>query len=163
MVGDQITGLVFRWQCLGEGSNRWPTVLLPFVLDKRMPDLNWKNPAVQQAMRDVAEFWVEKGIDGLRLDAFIHLAKADFRQTYPNPTAIRHLSLVTCFMPTYRKCISTYTILSPQSKPSTPDTYVVGEASSADPHLMVDYTTPGTDECDRGDYVQNFCGRQYSG
>ena len=36
-------------------------------------------------MLDIAEFWLKKGIDGLRLDAFIHIAKADFRQNYPAP------------------------------------------------------------------------------
>lgn len=34
-------------------------------------------------MGDVAEFWLNKGIDGLRLDAFIHIAKVDLAQNYP--------------------------------------------------------------------------------
>ena len=53
------------------------------LFDKRMPDLNWKNPEVRHAMLEIAEFWLEKGIDGLRLDAFIHIAKADLRQNFP--------------------------------------------------------------------------------
>lgn len=48
-----------------------------------MPDLNWKNPEVRHAMLEIAEFWLKKGIDGLRLDAFIHIGKADLRQNYP--------------------------------------------------------------------------------
>lgn len=48
-----------------------------------MPDLNWKNPEVRHAMTEIAKYWLEKGIDGLRLDAFIHIAKADLRQNFP--------------------------------------------------------------------------------
>lgn len=33
------------------------------------PDLNYDNEAVQQAMLDVVKFWVDKGVDGLRVDA----------------------------------------------------------------------------------------------
>ncbi|MBS0574124.1 MAG: DUF3459 domain-containing protein [Proteobacteria bacterium] len=32
------------------------------------PDLNFHNPAVQEAMLDVAHFWLERGVDGFRLD-----------------------------------------------------------------------------------------------
>lgn len=34
----------------------------------QQPDLNWRNPEVQQTMFDMVRFWLEKGIDGLRLD-----------------------------------------------------------------------------------------------
>ncbi len=33
------------------------------------PDLNWRNPAVEQAMFDVTRFWYKHGVSGLRLDA----------------------------------------------------------------------------------------------
>lgn len=33
-----------------------------------MPDLNYKNPEVQEAILDVIRFWLEKGVDGFRLD-----------------------------------------------------------------------------------------------
>lgn len=32
------------------------------------PDLNWRNPAVKQAIREMMEFWLKKGVDGFRLD-----------------------------------------------------------------------------------------------
>ncbi|WP_299025038.1 alpha-glucosidase [uncultured Thermanaerothrix sp.] len=37
---------------------------------KEQPDLNWRNPAVRQAMLDVFRFWLERGVDGFRLDVF---------------------------------------------------------------------------------------------
>jgi maltose alpha-D-glucosyltransferase/alpha-amylase len=37
------------------------------------PDLNFDNPAVQEAMFDVVRFWLDLGIDGFRLDAVPYL------------------------------------------------------------------------------------------
>jgi maltose alpha-D-glucosyltransferase/alpha-amylase len=37
------------------------------------PDLNFENPAVQEALLGVVDFWLEKGVDGLRLDAVPYL------------------------------------------------------------------------------------------
>lgn len=36
---------------------------------KEQPDLNWRNPAVKQAMWDAVRFWLDLGVDGYRLDA----------------------------------------------------------------------------------------------
>jgi alpha-glucosidase len=36
---------------------------------KQQPDLNWRNPAVRQAMWDAVRFWLDLGVDGFRLDA----------------------------------------------------------------------------------------------
>ncbi len=33
------------------------------------PDLNWRNPAVKEAMFDVTRFWYKRGVSGFRLDA----------------------------------------------------------------------------------------------
>lgn len=33
------------------------------------PDLNWLNPQVRRAMRDVLRFWLDRGVDGFRIDA----------------------------------------------------------------------------------------------
>ncbi len=42
---------------------------------KDQPDLNWRNPDVIKAMMDVIRFWMKRGVDGLRVDAFIMLYK----------------------------------------------------------------------------------------
>src|SRR3984957_452847 len=52
----------------------------------QQPDLNWRNPAVRQAIHDVMRFWLRKGVDGFRVDVIWHLIKdADFRDNPPNP------------------------------------------------------------------------------
>ena len=38
-----------------------------------MPDLNYDEPAVRQEMKDVAKFWLDRGVDGFRLDAVPHI------------------------------------------------------------------------------------------
>ena len=35
---------------------------------KEQPDLNWRNPEVKAAMFDVLRFWLERGVDGFRVD-----------------------------------------------------------------------------------------------
>ena len=50
------------------------------------PDLNWRNPAVRAAMHDVLRFWLERGVDGFRVDVIWHLMKdAGFRDNPANP------------------------------------------------------------------------------
>jgi maltose alpha-D-glucosyltransferase/alpha-amylase len=41
------------------------------------PDLNYDNPEVQEAMLDVIRFWLELGMDGMRLDAVPYLFERD--------------------------------------------------------------------------------------
>jgi oligo-1,6-glucosidase len=39
------------------------------------PDLNWEEPAVRQSIYDMLRFWLEKGIDGFRMDAITFISK----------------------------------------------------------------------------------------
>jgi alpha-glucosidase len=53
---------------------------------KEQPDLNWRNPAVQEAMFDVLRFWLQRGVDGFRVDVMWLMIKDDeFRDNPPNP------------------------------------------------------------------------------
>ncbi len=50
------------------------------------PDLNWRNPEVVQAMLGVLRFWLERGVDGFRVDVLWHLVKDEhFADNPPNP------------------------------------------------------------------------------
>ena len=42
---------------------------------KEQPDLNWRNPEVQQAMLGEMKFWLDKGVDGFRVDVMWHMIK----------------------------------------------------------------------------------------
>src|SRR3546814_13574958 len=53
---------------------------------KEQPDLNWRNPAVQEAMYDVLRFWFARGVDGFRIDVLWHMVKhADLPDNPINP------------------------------------------------------------------------------
>ena len=39
------------------------------------PDLNWENPEVRQALIDVTNFWINKGVGGFRIDAIVYIKK----------------------------------------------------------------------------------------
>jgi alpha-glucosidase len=53
---------------------------------REQPDLNWRNPAGEAAMLDVIRFWLERGVDGLRVDAVQKVIKDEhFRDDPPNP------------------------------------------------------------------------------
>ncbi|MCU7551880.1 alpha-amylase family glycosyl hydrolase [Chitinophagaceae bacterium LB-8] len=53
---------------------------------KEQPDLNLWNPEVQQEIKKVMQFWLDKGVDGLRIDVMWHLAKDEKLRDNPiNP------------------------------------------------------------------------------
>jgi alpha-glucosidase len=53
---------------------------------REQPDLNWRNPEVREAMYDVLRFWLERGVDGFRVDALRQLVKDErLRDNPPNP------------------------------------------------------------------------------
>ena len=54
---------------------------------KQQPDLNWRNPEVQHAMLNVLRFWLDRGVDGFRVDVIWHIVKDDhFRDNLPDPS-----------------------------------------------------------------------------
>ena len=42
---------------------------------RKQPDLNWENPKLRKEVDDIMKFWLKKGIDGFRMDAFQYVAK----------------------------------------------------------------------------------------
>lgn len=63
------------WQYCAERNQYYYASFLPF-----QPDLNYRNPEVKKAMFDVCRFWLQKGVDGFRLDIFNCIIKdKDFR------------------------------------------------------------------------------------
>ena len=54
---------------------------------KEQPDLNWRNPEVKAAMFDVVRFWLERGVDGFRIDVAHYIMKdPQLRDNPPNPS-----------------------------------------------------------------------------
>ncbi len=52
----------------------------------KQPDLNWRNPQVNEAMLNILRFWLQRGVDGFRVDGFEHIFKhTDFLDEPSNP------------------------------------------------------------------------------
>ncbi|MCM1013417.1 glycoside hydrolase family 13 protein [Brevibacterium sp. XM4083] len=56
-----------------EGSDDWYLHLF----DPTQPDLNWENPAVREAFEGILRFWLDRGVDGFRVDVAHGLIKAE--------------------------------------------------------------------------------------
>jgi maltose alpha-D-glucosyltransferase/alpha-amylase len=58
------------------------------------PDLNYENPAVQEAMIDVLKFWLDLGIDGFRMDAIPYLFEDEGTNCENRPRSHEYLKRV---------------------------------------------------------------------
>jgi alpha-glucosidase len=66
------------------------------------PDLNWHNPEVRAAMYAAMRFWLDRGVDGFRMDVLWLLLKdAAFRDNLPNPEWTPGAADFWSLLPTY--------------------------------------------------------------
>ena len=47
------------------------------LFSKKQPDLNWENPKLRREVYDMMNWWLEKGIDGFRMDVVNFISKVD--------------------------------------------------------------------------------------
>lgn len=111
------------------------------------PDLNLHHPEVQEAIKDVARFWMDRGVDGLRVDAanfFMHdrtfrdnpinreatapKRPYEFQQQIHNISQPENLT----FLEDLRRVLDAY-----------PDRFMVAELGEAPFDMVADYTVPG--------------------
>lgn len=68
-----------NWQSIF-GGDAWTQVddgqWYLHLFDTRQPDLNWENPEVHEEMESVLRFWLDRGVDGFRIDVAHGLIKA---------------------------------------------------------------------------------------
>ncbi|MFC0471637.1 alpha-glucosidase [Halalkalibacter kiskunsagensis] len=55
------------------------------LFSTKQPDLNWENEEVRKALYQMMNWWMEKGIDGFRVDAISHIKKINGLPDLPNP------------------------------------------------------------------------------
>lgn len=67
-------GVPNNWQSRFGGSGwEWDENTKQYyfhMFAKEQPDLNWQNPEIHKAILDMVKFWLDKGVDGFRLDVF---------------------------------------------------------------------------------------------
>ena len=108
---------------------------------KEQPDLNWRNINVRQAILDMMDFWLKKGVDGFRLDVFnAYFKDSKLRNNPPKPG-----------LAGFDRQHHIYDIDQPEMIPllaemrslldSYPEKYVVGETFMATPARAAVYSS----------------------
>jgi oligo-1,6-glucosidase len=70
----------YRWSIFDEKAYGWEfnkatnSYYLHYFADFQ-PDLNWENPALRQDIYKMMRFWLDKGVDGFRMDALAFISK----------------------------------------------------------------------------------------
>ncbi|NMF98291.2 alpha-glucosidase [Aromatoleum toluolicum] len=62
------------------------------LFTRRQPDLNWENPAARAAIHAMMRWWLDKGVDGFRIDAITHIKKANDLPDMPNPQGLAQVA-----------------------------------------------------------------------
>ncbi|MFD2446883.1 alpha-glucosidase [Bacillus sp. CGMCC 1.16607] len=62
------------------------------LFSKKQPDLNWENKEVREAIYGMMRWWLDKGIDGFRIDAISHIKKRPGLPDMPNPKNEKYVS-----------------------------------------------------------------------
>lgn len=58
--------------------------------DKKQPDLNWENETVRREVYDLMKFWMDKGVDGWRMDVIASISKYTDFPDYPEEPGRRY-------------------------------------------------------------------------
>ncbi|ULA67398.1 MAG: putative alpha-glucosidase [Nitrospira sp.] len=113
---------------------------------REQPDLNWTNPAVRDAIFGVVRFWLERGVDGFRLDAINWLGKDTNWPNNPCQLAWRsYYRQVHCYDRDQPPAHEALRALRAFVK-DRPETVFVGEASSDTPGGPAAFYGTGSDE-----------------
>lgn len=62
------------------------------IFSSKQPDLNWENAAVRKELYETVNWWLDKGVDGYRVDAISHIKKAPGFPDLPNPDGLDYVS-----------------------------------------------------------------------
>lgn len=105
------------------------------LFSKKQPDLNWENPKVREEVYQFMRFWLDKGIDGFRMDAVCMISKrldfadydlTDFGQViekvYTNGPRVHEF-----LQEMYQEALAPYDVMT------------VGEATGVTPQMANDY------------------------
>jgi hypothetical protein len=111
---------------------------------KGQPDLNWENPKVRREVYDILKFWLDKGIDGFRMDVITLISKDP---AYPDGPVIQNKAYGSY----YAGCASgpkVHEYLQEMNREvlSKYDIMTVGEAPHTSAEEAVPYTAAAREE-----------------
>jgi alpha-glucosidase len=99
----------------------------------QQPDLDWDNPEVEAAMHDVLRFWLNRGVDGFRIDVIYKIAKdPELRDNEPGRRHDEDWPTIHDRLRGIRRVIDEYD-----------DRMIAGEVYLLDLHRLVEYINTG--------------------
>ncbi|SFI29641.1 glycoside hydrolase family 13 protein [Halpernia frigidisoli] len=93
----------YRWSFFDVNSNAWKydqqtnSYYLHYFSQKQ-PDLNWNNPKLREEIYSMMKFWLDKGIDGFRMDAFQFISKDPTFPELPKETTSNSQNMIKYYM-----------------------------------------------------------------
>ena len=112
---------------------------------KKQPDLNWENEKVRQGVYDLMRFWMEKGVDGWRMDVIASISKYTDFPDYPSEEGKRY---ITGFMHQNGPRLHEFIHEMNRSVLADYDCMTVGEAPGSTPEIARLFTDPKRQELD---------------
>jgi alpha-glucosidase len=61
------------------------------LFSRRQPDLNWENEDMRLSIYKMINWWLDKGVDGFRVDAISHIKKEKGLEDMPNPQGLKYV------------------------------------------------------------------------
>lgn len=114
------------------------------LFSKKMPDLNWSSHNLRQEMYDIANFWSEKGVDGFRIDAVVHIDKDISYPQAENPGGRPYV--MADYYYANRPAVHDYCQEFYREVLAGKEIMTVGEAASATIEEALKYTAPEREE-----------------
>ncbi|SER72168.1 glycoside hydrolase family 13 protein [Salipaludibacillus aurantiacus] len=114
------------------------------LFSKKQPDLNWENPTVRQEVYDMMRWWLDKGIDGFRMDVINFISKVPGLPDAPNPEGKKYVSGSQYFMNGPR--IHEFLHEMHEEALKDYDVMTVGEMPGVGPDEAVNYTKEESEE-----------------
>ncbi|ANU24229.1 glycoside hydrolase family 13 protein [Planococcus donghaensis] len=108
------------------------------LFSKKQPDLNWENPEMRSAVYEMMRWWLDKGIDGFRMDVINMISKVPDMQDAPDGDASSQ----------FMNGPNVHTYLKEMNKQvlSHYDIVTVGESPGTTPKEARDYTAAQNQE-----------------
>ncbi|TCL62722.1 oligo-1,6-glucosidase [Hydrogenispora ethanolica] len=123
------------------GGSAWqydPATAMYYLhcFSKKQPDLNWDNPAVRREVQDIVRWWLDKGVDGFRMDV-INLISKDPR--FPDGPVAPGKLYADCSLALNGPRVHEYLRELHQNVLSKYDIMTVGETGGVTPAIARDY------------------------
>ncbi len=109
---------------------------------KEQPDLNWRNPEVRAEMMSTFRFWLDRGVDGFRLDVFNQYFKDIYFRNNPYKPGIRPFDCQVHQYDTDQPEMIEVVTQIRELLDQYDDRYVVGETFMASQQRAAEYCAP---------------------